>query len=116
MRDELMTERSQYEDFVREAEQALYATGEHPHAKNPVSRVGMWFGLQMNTLLDSSSPHIADILIQGAAMGIAGMARDRNNLPEASPQSRDIADRFIAAQHTTIDRLAGSAGGAAASE
>lgn len=105
MRNELMNEKTQYETFARDAEQSLFATGEHPHAKGPLSRAGMWMGIQMNTLTDATSSHIADIVIQGATMGVIGMTRDRNQLPDADEHAHDIASNFITAQQEAIDRL-----------
>ena len=105
LRSELMEEKKAYEGFAWEAEQALFASGEHPHAKGPLSRAGMWMGIEMETMTDTSDAHIAEMLIQGAAMGIAGMTRDRNDLPDADSQAHDIAARFTASQEDAMQRL-----------
>lgn len=105
MRSELMNQKRQYEDFARDAEQSLFATGEHPHAKGPLSRAGMWMGIRLNTITDTTSSHIADILIQGATMGVIGMTRDRSDLPDADPRAHDIASGLITAQQEAIERL-----------
>lgn len=105
MRDELMTERADYQGFVQNAERALYAAGAHPHAKNPVSRMGMWMGIQMETLTDNSPAHLAEMLIQGATMGVVEMTKDRAELSCAAPEALKLADDFIAYQQAAIDRL-----------
>lgn len=105
MRDELMTEREQYHGFIRDAEQALYAAGAQPHAKGMMERMGMWMGLKMNTMTDISPAHIAEMLIQGLTMGIVGMTKDRNDLPDADANAQGIAANFITTQQDAIDRL-----------
>lgn len=107
VRDELMTQRAQYQGFAQDAERALYAAGGQPHAKNPLSRVGMWMGLQMNTLTDASASHIAEIAIQGTTMGVIGMTRDRAQLPDADANAQGIASNFITTQQQAIDALKG---------
>jgi hypothetical protein len=107
MRGELMTQRAQYQNFAQDAEKALYAAGGQPHRKNPLERVGMWMGVEMNTMTDVTPPHIADMLIQGATMGIVGMTKDRNDLPEADANAQGIASSFITAQQENIEKLKG---------
>ena len=105
LRDELMTQSRQYQAFAHDAEKSLYDTGAHPHTKSPMSKMGMWMGLQMNTLTDSSPSHIADLIIQGSTMGVIGMTRDRNALPEADAHAKGIANNFIVTQQDCIERL-----------
>ena len=105
VRDELMSQRTEYQKFVQDAERALYAEGAQPHAKSMMSRAGMWMGIQMNTMMDSSRPHIAELLIQGTTMGVVGMTRDQGNLPEASAEAQGMATAFIQSQQAAIDRL-----------
>ena len=105
MRNELMTQRDQYQQFTRDAENALFAAGGQPHRKNPMARMGMWMGIQMDTMTDVTPSHIADMLIQGATMGVVGMTRDRNDLPDADANAQGIASSFITAQQENIDRM-----------
>lgn len=107
VRDELMTQRAQYQGFAQDAERALYTAGGQPHAKGPLSRVGMWMGLQLNTLTDASASHIAEIAIQGTTMGVIGMTRDRAQLPDADANAQGIASNFITTQQQAIDTLKG---------
>lgn len=105
MRDELMTERAEYHAFIQNAERELFASGGQPHAKSPLSRVGMWMGIRMDTVTDHSSSHIAEMLIEGATMGVVEMTKDRAEFADASPEALKLADDFIARQQAAIDRL-----------
>lgn len=105
IRDELMRQCQQYQSFARDAERALADAGAKPHRKSPMERIGMWMGMQMNTMTDTSPSHIADITIQGAAMGVVGMTKDLNDNPEADGSARGIAESFISSQQENIDRM-----------
>ena len=104
MRSELDRERQQYRSAAREAETALAAAGGRPEPISPMQRAGMWVGTQMNTLTDRSNAHIAEMVIQGATMGIIEMTKARNTCPDADPGAASLASRFIVAQNDIIDR------------
>ena len=104
MRDELMTERAEYQGFVQNAERALFAAGGQPHAKSAMSRMGMWMGISMDTMTDNSRAHIAEMLIEGATMGVVEMTKDRAEFTSAAPEAVKLADDFIACQQKAIDR------------
>ena len=105
VRDQLMTQRAKYQSFAQDAERALYAAGGQPHATTPLGRMGMWMGIQMNTLTDDSASHIAEIAIQGATMGVIEMTRDRAALSEADANAQGMASGFIVSQQENIDAL-----------
>lgn len=105
IREELMLERQQYEESVRDAEKRLYELGFKSHPKGPMARMGMWMGMEMNTMMDHSPAHIADMLIQGATMGIVDMTKARNSYPDADAHCQGIASNLITRQQDAIDRL-----------
>ena len=104
MRGELDMERRQYQSAAREAESALAAAGEQSEPVGMMQKAGMWAGTQMNTLTDRSDAHIAEMVIQGATMGIIEMTKSRNTCPDADPSAASLASRFIVAQNDIIDR------------
>ena len=104
MKGELSRELSQYRDAAREAESALTAAGGAPEPVGMMQKAGMWMGTQMNTLTDRSNAHIAEMVIQGATMGIIEMTKARNTCPDADDYAADLASRFIVEQNDIIDR------------
>ena len=104
MRGELDMERRQYQSAAREAESALAAAGGQSEPVSMMQKAGMWAGTQMNTLTDRSDAHIAEMVIQGATMGIIEMTKSRNTYPDADPGAASLASRFIVAQNDIIDR------------
>lgn len=105
IRQELMLERQHYAQAVRDAEKRIYNMGEKPHPKGPAARMGMWMGMQINTMMDQTQGHIADILIQGATMGVIELTKARNSYSDASADAQGVAADLIAKQQEAIDRL-----------
>ena len=104
MRDELRRERDQYRASARDAESALAAAGGQAEPVGMMQKAGMWVGTQMNTLTDRSNAHIAEMVIQGATMGIIEMTKARNTCPDAAPDAAGLASRFIVDQNDIIER------------
>ncbi len=105
LREELMRQQDQYRAVVRSAESQLYAAGAVPRAKTGLARAGAWMGMEMETLMDRSPEHLADMVIQGSTMGVIEMTKARNELSDADAQAQGIASDFVAKQQDGIDRM-----------
>lgn len=105
MRRELMLQRQQYSESARDAETRLYDMGVRPQPKDRLARMGMWMGMQINTISDRSASHIADIVIQGATMGVVEITKARNSYTEADAEAQGIAANMVTKQQEAIDRL-----------
>lgn len=64
-----------YEKFASEAEYQLTPLGIDPHEDSFLKKLGAKLGIQMNTLTDTSVSHMAEMMIQGSAMGITDMTK-----------------------------------------
>ena len=104
MREELIKEKEAYAVTRRESEDALRDAGGSAEPVGPLAKAGMWMGTQMNTLTDRSNAHIAEMVIQGATMGIIEMTKARNTYPDADADAASLASRFIVEQNDIIDR------------
>lgn len=104
MREELEKEKASYLETQREGERALKDAGGKPEPTGPLARAGMWMGLEMETLADRSDAHIAEIVIQGATMGVIEMTKALNTYDAADSHARGIASQFVVQQNETIDR------------
>ena len=104
MRRELEKEKETYQQTQRESERALVDAGGRAEPTGPLARAGMWMGLEMETLADRSDAHIAEIVIQGATMGVIEMTKSLNTYDDADDRARSLASRFVVQQNETIDR------------
>ena len=104
-RNELMYQQEQYQALRRDAEQQLSMTGVKPEPKGMTARAGMWMGMQMSTITDRTNPHLADLIIRGATMGVIELTKARNEFDNASAEAQGIASNFISQQQDTIERM-----------
>jgi len=59
----------------------------------------------MNTLINSSDSHIAQMVIQGSTMGITQMTKLLNSKPNADGPSAQIAKEFIYKEQDNIEEM-----------
>ena len=105
LRKELMLEKQHYAAAARDAEARLYEQGVKPEPKGPMARMGLWMGMQINTAVDQTASHIAEIVIQGLTMGIIELTKARNSYSDADAESQGIAANLITKQQESVERL-----------
>ena len=69
-RDELLRELDTYEKYSKKISKLILDMGGSPKEENIFSKVASKIGTEMNTLTDSTESHIAQMMIEGATMGI----------------------------------------------
>ncbi len=63
----------------------------------------LWGSIQMNTLMNSSEQHIAEMMINGTTMGIIDMTKKLNELEKPNQDERELAQTFIEQSQAYID-------------
>lgn len=94
-----------YNEIREEAEEMLSQRGESPREPSGSEKAGLWMGLQMNTLIDKSPSHMAEMLIQGSTMGIIKEVKHKNVHPQADRQCQKLEDKFLSLQQEHIDDM-----------
>lgn len=105
MRRELEYQQNQYRSVHRQAEQLMGNDRAADDSPGVMAKMGMWAGVMMNTMTDKSNAHIADIMIQGATMGVVDTTRARNECVDASAEAQGVASSFITQQQDSIERM-----------
>lgn len=104
MRRDLITEKALYHSTIRVSEQALIRAGGRAEPVGPMAKAGMRMGIVFNTITDKSDSHIAELVIQGANMGVIEMTKALNTYPNADKEAISIARNFIGQQQDIINR------------
>ena len=68
-----------YEKYAARAAQALHARGLTAKEEGLVTRVSARVGMAINTMIDSTTGHIAEMMIEGSNMGITDMTKLLND-------------------------------------
>ena len=105
MRSELLFQKEQYLSTDQRAAQMLTQMGCRPEKAGPMEKAGMWMGIRMDTALDTTPSHIADMMIQGATMGVIDATKARNQYPDANAEAHGLASEYITHSQDAIERM-----------
>lgn len=94
-----------YDDYVIKAEEALRTLGEKPTDVNPMAKAGTFVSTKTNTAIDSTTSHIAQMMIEGTTMGITKLTQKLNAMPDCSGEYKGLAQSLIDAEVRAIDDL-----------
>jgi len=100
----LTTQLEQYESVKRAAEDELRARGEQTPTC-VVGETGVRLGVRMNLMADASSSHIAEMMIEGATMGIIDATRAKNRCADAEPNIQGMAQHLIDIERGNIEDM-----------
>ena len=70
MKQELTAQLNRYEEFAKEIGNGIRDAGGIPEEEGIMAKFMSKMGMAMNTAMDSTSSHIAQMMIEGATMGI----------------------------------------------
>ena len=105
MRETMLSQKAMYEKFDREGEQMLREAGQRTKKQGPLARAGTWMGIQMDTIMDNTPSHLADMLIQGSTMGVIEITRAKSENPEADGEAVRLADAYLKEENENIEKL-----------
>ena len=101
----LSAQRSEYMDIAKKAAEQLLSHDVLPPENSTFSKSMLWTSIQVSTIFDSSTRHLAQLLINGSRMGLEEiqclMAR---NLPTGEEATR-LGDRLIAHEKKSIEQF-----------
>lgn len=106
-KSDLTMQMSGYESFATRINSLLREDGEDGKEDSMMSKMSAKIGTTMNTLMDSSVSHIADMIIQGSTMGITDtikIMREYENTT-ASEASLTLARDIVKFEEDNIERM-----------
>ena len=73
LKSDLTVQLSTYEAFASRAAKQLGKEGIKPQEENWMTRMGAKWGTMMNTMKDSTTSHLVEMVIEGTTMGVNDM-------------------------------------------
>ena len=105
MRAEMTREIERYEEYANRASDLLAERGLKPEEPGMMAKAGSKIGMAFNTMLDTTTSHIAEMMINGATMGIINIEKQFNeNNPTG--EARKLAEEILDFEKSTADNLA----------
>ncbi len=96
-----------YRHFSSLAKAKLEDAHRTPKKENPVLRGTARVGMAMQTMLDTTPAHVAELMINGSNMGILSMHKNLNRLRESggAEEAEDICKKVIDFEQDNIKRM-----------
>ena len=97
-----------YEKLAGKARKILLDNGKKPTEENMMTKMGAKMGIMMNTAVDASPSHIAQMMIEGSTMAITDTLKlkheyERSQNPPSTCMS--IADELITFEQGNIEKM-----------
>ena len=107
LRQELTAQLNRYEEFAKEIGGMIYDEGGTPEEEGMMAKMGAKLGMAMNTMMDSTASHIAQMMIEGATMGITEntkLIREYEN-KHCSEKSLSVARKTVRFMEDSVERM-----------
>lgn len=101
--EDLHNQLKDYQELLDKSKEQLLKNGAEVKDKSFYDKTMMKGNVKMNTLINSSDNHIADMVIKGSTMGITQMTKLLNESKNADGTSTQIANDFIKKEQKNID-------------
>lgn len=95
MRNLLVKDLESYDEVAGRAETELQNRSVDTKNHHMVGEMMANLAIQMKTTMDNSASHLAEMMIQGANMGVIEIVRSQNGAKDAAPMSHQIATDVI---------------------
>lgn len=94
-----------YSEIHNKALNKILSGKAEPYHTNSLSQMMLVGGIHSNTLFDTSTSHIAELMIQGSSRGITDMCKSLNHYEHAENTSLEIAKELMDFEEKNIERL-----------
>ena len=99
VKQELSSQHEEYEKFSARASMLAKDKGLEVKEPNPFKKMMMWGSIKMNSMMDNSRAHIADMMLQGTVMGITALRKSQSEtFVEGADDVLQLLDEMIAAE------------------
>ncbi len=105
LKEELKKEYNDYKKIVEEIRKIYPNKKKEPHRTNIFNQSMTWMGIECNTLMDSSTSKVAELLIQGVNMGIIEGRRLLNQKIEVKMKIKELIREYVDMQEEALDNL-----------
>lgn len=105
IKEDLSTQYAEYGKILDKVNTQFEKYGEIPDEEPIMDKMITWTGVQMNTMIDKSNSHIAELMIQGNLMGMIEAQKLLNHSPEMEQEIKKILNEFIDLQNNNIAKM-----------
>ncbi len=101
----LQIQQKGFSQLKQEAAQALAMRGVEPEGTGVLAKLGSTMSIAGKTMMDNSTRHLADMLIQGSSMGTIDCVKAVRDNPKASAEVQNLAKRLEEFEQRNVEEL-----------
>lgn len=102
---QISRESLKYSELHNEALKQLVTAKAEPYHSNYISDMMLKMGINSRTLLNTSTSHIAELMIKGSNMGVIEMEKILNQNEEAGEKPVALAKQLLDFEAKNVERL-----------
>ena len=104
-KSQLQTQFEEYNEVHEEAKQKLNANGYDEKGITALEKLKTYLMINMQTLTDKSSSHIAEMLIIGSNMGVLDAVKNLKKYPAAEIDIRELMQKLLKIEENNVQQL-----------
>ncbi len=105
LKTELSNQLCGYQKLSKRAHQMLEKRGGRAEETGKMKTMGIHTGIKLNTLIDKTSSHLAEMAIEGSTMGIVDTTKQLGDFSGASQNVRQLGNEVVAFEQQNIETL-----------
>ncbi len=94
-----------YQKLSKRAHDMLEKRGGKAEETSKMKSLGIHTGIKLNTLIDRTSSHLAEMAIEGSNMGIVGTTKQLSQFSGASQNVRQLGNEVVSFEQHNIEAL-----------
>lgn len=105
MRTHLKTQYMEYKDINNRAKDKLNRRGLEAEKISPIAKISSDISVRMNTIIDKTPSHIAEMMMQGNMMGVIKATKVIKNNTQADTDSLKLAGDLLRTEEENIQSM-----------
>ena len=102
---DLNCQANKFRELDRKIQRTMRREGITPKEGSRVEKAMLWSSIQANTLLNTSTSHVADMMIQGNTRGITDLMKVTHNNKIAGSYANELANELMDFEEKNIEKL-----------
>ena len=97
----------QYEKYAKDVKDQLVSQGVEPKEPNPMSKLGAKIGMEMKSMQDSTTSHMAEMMVQGSTMDVTDLLQ-KVSVYEKCPECKNsvsLAKEVVEFEEKNIEKM-----------
>lgn len=100
----LADEFAQYHEITCEAK-GICEEHNYPVKTDKRCKSAIFSGITLNTMIDKTSTHLAEMMVQGSTMGVIDMKRAIKEYTGASEKVRTLAEKLLKTEQNNVTKM-----------